>query len=81
MWRSDLRDGIQMMSALKKRSSLPVNGLFGRSAPLATVLMMPCDCVHQVTMRLVSVSLVRRRRMAGEFSTEGNEKEGRCYKS
>ena len=54
----------KVISPLKNRSSWPANGLFGRRAPLATVFTSPCSSVNQWTIRLVSVSRVRRMRMA-----------------
>src|SRR5476651_2211114 len=56
------------MSASKKRSRRPANGLFGRRAPFATVLIKPWLSVSQVTIRLVSLSLLRRSRIAAEDS-------------
>lgn len=48
----------------KKRSSWPAKGLFGRRAPLATVFSKPKSSAIQWAIKLVSVSRVRRMRMA-----------------
>jgi hypothetical protein len=52
------------ISASKNRSSLPANGLFARRAPLATVCTQPNEFVHQWMIRLVSLSLRLRSKMA-----------------
>ena len=39
---SPRRAGWKVISPLKNKSSCPANGLFGRRAPLATVLIKPC---------------------------------------
>jgi len=51
------------ISPPKNKSSFPENGLFGRRAPRATVLIKPTSAVNQCVIKLVSVSLVRRVRM------------------
>lgn len=52
------------ISPEKNRSSFPANGLFGLSAPFATVFTNPSLSVNQCTIRLVSVSRVERINMA-----------------
>ena len=58
------------ISASKKRSSLPANGLFARLAPFAAVWMQPNESVHHDTIRLVSLSFRFRSRMAVVLSTQ-----------
>ena len=70
MCRVDLRLGMIEISVSKKRSSLPANGVLVRRAPLATVWMQPNDSVHHETIRLVSLKLRLRNRMALVLSTQ-----------
>src|SRR5687768_18339330 len=63
-WRSDFRLREIWISASKNKSSLPANGLLARRAPRAAVWMQPNDSVHHETIRLVSLSLRLRSRMA-----------------
>src|SRR5881397_2315889 len=66
------------ISASKNKSSFPANGLFGRRAPLATVWMQPNDSVHHETIRLVSLSLRLRKRMAAVIATRQGSTRGNC---
>src|SRR5947199_5851396 len=66
--KSDLRLCTMEISASKNKSSFPANGLFARRAPLATVWMQPNDSVHHETIRLVSLNLRFRNRMAAVVS-------------
>src|SRR6478752_6286337 len=56
------------ISPSKNRSSFPAKGLLARRAPFAAVWMQPNDSVHHETIRLVSLSLRFRRRMAAVVS-------------
>src|SRR5436309_13962457 len=78
MCKSDFRLRTMEISASKNKSSFPANGLFGRRAPLATVWMQPNDSVHHDTIRLVSLSLRLRNRMAAVVSTVQVSKRGNC---
>src|SRR3954462_1811142 len=70
--RFDFRLREIWISASKNRSSFPANGLLARRAPLAAVWMQPNDSVHQETIRLVSLSLRLRSKMAAVLSISRN---------
>src|SRR2546430_15276257 len=57
------------ISVSKKRSSLPAKGVLVRRAPFATVWMQPSDSVHHETIRLVSLKLRLRKRIAEVLCT------------
>src|SRR2546430_17278195 len=57
------------ISVSKKRSSLPAKGVLVRRAPFATVWMQPSDSVHHETIRLVSLKLRLRKRIAAVLCT------------
>src|SRR5437588_5085977 len=76
--RFDFRLRAIWISVSKNKSSFPANGLFARRAPLAAVWMQPNDSVHHETMRLVSLSLRFRRRMAAVLSMQSTVAQASC---
>src|SRR5438105_2994998 len=76
--RFDFRLRAIWISVSKNKSNLPANGLLARRAPFAAVWMQPNDSVHHETIRLVSLSLRFRRRMAAVLSMQSTVAQASC---